>query len=107
MARNVGYALYAEWKQLMQQRGHAFRGNIHRDASMLKRIAEDIGEETARDIMLHYGKNYASPDLTWFIFNYDTVKDSLERRREDLEKRRQLREQTKKRWEEIQRRFED
>jgi len=100
-ANNAGHRLLGVWKNLYQQRhGETYVGSKYRDASMLKGVAEDIGEADLREIMEWYFERKSRHDFTKFIFEYDKLAREMHAQRRDAKKRERLREHTRKRMQE-------
>lgn len=97
MANNTGHQLYGIWKREYRKRhGQDYVGSKYRDAAMLKGVAEDIGVDTLKDLMLWYFENKAIHDFTYFIFNYDELMKERRLREQDAVYREKLRERTRK-----------
>lgn len=102
--RKDGYALRDHWKTLWHKnpkRG-IYRGNVHRDAAQLRRIADDIGVDETKRLMEFYFEVNRTPSFMWFLYNYDKLWEEADRRDEDREHRNRLREATRRRMKELQ-----
>lgn len=97
-ANNVGHKLLGEWKKLYHQRhGEQYIGSKYRDASMLKGVAEDIGEADLREIMGWYFKHKSKHDFSNFIFDYDKISKEMQAHHRDQQERERIREATRRR----------
>jgi hypothetical protein len=104
----VGHRLYAIWKKhYASKHDHPYIGSKYRDASMLKGVAEDIGEQKLRDIMEFYFEHKRHHDFTSFIFNYDALLKEKEAVEKDERYRLALRERTRRVMQELSERDED
>lgn len=103
MDRNIGYSLYEKFKSLYAKahNGNLPSTSVHAASSMFKRIAGDVGEETARDLIIYYFENRKLHDFIWFTYNYHVLIDEMAYKAKDEDKRRRVREATKKRIEEL------
>lgn len=100
--KQKSYALRSKWKSLFESStGSKWNSSIHRDAAQFKPIAEDIGYDRCVEAMQYYFEVTGSPDLMYFIYNYDKVLDALESRKKAVLESSRLRELTRKRMKEI------
>lgn len=96
VAKNAGHQLYGVWKKHYRERnGRDYIGSKYRDAAMLKGVAEDIGVEELRSLIIWYFENKSIHDFTKFIFNYDKLLIERNRKDADVEYREQLRQRTR------------
>lgn len=101
--KKPGYELRSHWKTLWEKdssRG-PYRGNVHRDAAQLNRIAEDIGIQETRRLMSFYFRVGKKPSFIWFLYNYDKLRDEADRMEADKKHRKSLREATRRRMKEL------
>jgi hypothetical protein len=102
MADNVGHKFYGVFKKkYFDYHGTPYRGNVYRDAAMMKRVVEDMGQGTAGHLLDFYFEKRSAHDLKWFCFNYDSLLEEVERVEKDNAKRRLLRERTRERMREL------
>jgi len=102
MANNTGHKLYGVFKsKYLGYHGRAYNGNLYRDAAMIKKVAEEIGESTLLDLMSYYFEKRSHHEVQWLCFNYDSLSSEMELSRRDAEKRRLLRERTRQRMQEL------
>lgn len=98
MADNVGHKFYGVFKKkYFDYHGTPYRGNVYRDAAMMKRVVEDVGEVIAGRLLQFYFEKRSIHDLRWFCFNYDTLLDEVERSEKDAMRREYLRQKTRER----------
>lgn len=102
MANNTGQKLYGIFKtKYFQSHGAIYQGSVYRDAGMLKRVSEEIGESTLRTIMNYYFDTRSYHDVSWLCFNYNEIIKEMELEEKDRKKRALLRERTRQRMEEL------
>ena len=98
MADNVGHQIYGIIKRkYAEEHGRPLNGNVHRAASMLKRIAEDIGVQETLDLVDFYFSSRHFHDLDWFIFNYNVLSAEKQLAEMDAERRKKIRDRTRQR----------
>lgn len=103
MADNVGHKFYGVFKKkYFEYHGTPYRGNVYRDAAMMRRVVEDMGQGVAGDLIEYYFEKRSNHDLNWFCFNYDTLINEVEKVEKDQKKRELLRERTRQRMVELE-----
>jgi len=100
----TGHRLYGIWKKKFAEANadkppalREYRGSKYRDAAMLKGIAEEIGEDVVLEVMDWYFKHRSHHDLSYLVFNYDSMLDEMEAREREALHVERLREQTRRR----------
>jgi hypothetical protein len=100
-AKNAGHKLFGVWTKLYEQaHGDTYIGSRYRDAGMLKRVADDIGESTLLEIMEYYFERRSIHDFTYFIFNYHDLHKDMQARQRDRERIERIRKLTAQRLQE-------
>ena len=98
MADKIGHVILASWREHYKNfYGDNYIGNRFRDASMLKGVADDLGEETVVELIGYYFSVASRPDFTYFIFNYDKIIEEKNLFERDQLRRSKLREKTRER----------
>jgi rubrerythrin len=102
MAKNSGHKLYGIFRSnYVKQHGVDYRGSLYQDAGMLKRISEEIGEDTLEQVIEYYFKTRSHHDISTVCFNYNKILDEIELTKRDQLKRELLRKRTRSRIEEL------
>lgn len=102
MANNSGQKIYGVFKtKYFQHHGSVYRGSVYRDAGMLKRVAEEIGESTLLEVVEYYFNTRSHHEVSWVCFNYNEILNSMELDAKDKLKRELLRERTRIRIQEL------
>lgn len=102
VSSNAGHELYGHFLSRHNEKYDTpFRGSRYRDAAMLRRVADDIGVDTLRELIDYYFEHKSNNDFTHFIFNYDKLMDDKEMSERDSKEREKLRERTRQRLEEL------
>lgn len=93
------YKLYSYWKKLYRQYNKdEYRGSIHRDASMLDRIIDDIGyDRTVEAVRFYFKTKKRGQEIVWFSYNYDKILDSMDAYAKDEKRRERIRQETRER----------
>lgn len=71
--------------------------NMVRDKYAMAAIIDHIGSDALWELLDWYFENYTRPDLTWFIYNYDKVREDMRWTKEDAQALADLRQKTKRR----------
>ena len=75
--------------------------NRYRDRWGFQSMIEDLGKARAQELITFYLKSTrASHPVSYLLYNYDKINDTMEENEQDLENRRLLMEETRRRVEE-------
>jgi hypothetical protein len=70
--------------------------NRYREKWAMQDVIDTVGFERSRELLEYYFKlNRQGHPLTWFLYNFDRLDDTLVKSVQDDEKRKYLREKTK------------
>lgn len=108
VAKNAGHVLYGIFKRKFKE-VHAdkppalreYSGNAYRDAAMLKRVAEDVGEDVLLEVMDWYFEHRSAHEVKELVFNYDQYLREMEAREREAEHLERVRELTRERIDEM------
>lgn len=108
VAKNAGHVLYGIFKKKFKE-AHAnkppalreYSGNAYRDAAMLKRVAEDVGEDVLLDIMDWYFEHRSVHEVKELVFNYDAFLREMDAREREARHLAKVQELTRRRVEEM------
>ena len=102
MAKNSGHKIYGIFKaKYIQNHGTVYRGSVYRDVGMLKRVSDEIGEQTLIEVVDYYFQTRSHHQVSDVCFNYNDLMNEMELAEKDRLKRELLRERTRKRIEEL------
>lgn len=102
MAKNSGQKMYGIFKaKYIQNHGSTYRGSVYRDAGMLKRVSDEIGEDELARVIEYYFKTRSRNEVSDVCFNYTALLDEMELAEKDYRKRQLLRDRTRRRIEEL------
>lgn len=102
MAKNSGQKLYGVFKSnYLRHHDMPYRGSVYRDAGMLKRVAEEIGDDTLEQVINYYFQTRSKHEVVWVCFNYNDILNEIELSEKDRLKRQLVRERTRRRIEEL------
>lgn len=100
--KQESYKARGVWKKAYESKTYrTWSSSVHRDASQLKRVIDDIGYERTIQVMNYYFSIQDSPDFMYFIYNYDKLGEALDSRTAGIEHSRKLREATRQRMKEL------
>lgn len=100
--KRLDYALRGIWKKKYEdQLGQTWNSSIHRDASQLNKVIEDIGYDRSKELIEYYFEVQRRPDFMYFIYNYDKIAEAKDARDKGIEQSKRLREATRRRMKEL------